>query len=185
MGKVLIELECKVLDINTRKPLKAYETGELCFGGDRIFKGYYRDPEKTKKCFGSDGFFDTGDIGYFDDEGYIYIVDKVTELIKYNGLQIFPVELEAILMTNPKIKDVGVVGLPDEEAGELPTAFVVPHPDASITKQEVQKFVAEKVSFNKQLRGGVIFCENLPKSVMGKTLRRDLRQELKNEKNNL
>lgn len=105
-------------------------------------KGYRNNPQATKETIDPQGWLHTGDIGYYDNQGFLYIVDRLKELIKFKGFQVPPAELEALLLTNPQIKDAAVIGIPDLEAGELPLAFVVRQPDSNITAEEVKKFVA-------------------------------------------
>lgn len=121
--------------------LGPYCEGELCFKGNMIMKGYCGDRTSTSATIDKDGWLHTGDIGYYDDEGFFYIVDRLKELIKYKAFQVPPAELEAILLTHPKIKDAAVIGLPDESAGELPIAFVVKQPNAKVSADEIIKFV--------------------------------------------
>jgi acyl-coenzyme A synthetase/AMP-(fatty) acid ligase len=118
-----------------------------------------------------DGWLRTGDIGHVDDDGYFYVVDRVKELIKYKGLQIAPAELEAVLISHPAIADAAVVRVPDEEAGEVPKAFVVA--TAELSAQEVMDHVAERVAPYKRLRH-VEFIDEIPRSLSGKILRRVL-----------
>ncbi|KAI4468104.1 long-chain-fatty-acid--coa ligase [Holotrichia oblita] len=124
-GKVVPGMSCMIRDPETKKALGANQVGELCFKGRMITKGYYENEEATRSTFSSDGWLFTGDLGYYDEEYHFYIVDRLKELIKYKGFQVAPAELEAILIQHPQIQDVGVIGKADEEAGELPTAFVV------------------------------------------------------------
>ncbi|XP_033217318.1 4-coumarate--CoA ligase 1-like [Belonocnema kinseyi] len=155
--------------------------GELCFKGDNIMKGYCLDEKATKAAIDEDGFLHTGDVGYYDEDGYFFIIDRVKELIKYKGFQVPPAELESILLTHPKIRDAAVVGLPDEFAGELPLAFVVKKAGVQIRAEEIIKYVNERVSPQKRLRGGVRFIEAIPKNPSGKILRRELRNLLKSK----
>ena len=134
-------------------------------------KGYLNNEEATSITIDADGFLHTGDIGFVDDEGYFYVVDRLKELIKYKGFQVPPAELEALLLSHPNISDAAVIGVPDEEAGELPKAFVVPNGD--LTEQEVIDFVAEKVAPHKKIRL-VEMTTEIPKSASGKILRRIL-----------
>ena len=134
--------------------------GELCFNGSIITKGYYGDPDSTKAVIDKDGWFHSGDVGYYDEDGYFYIVDRIKELIKYKGYQVAPAELEAILLTHPLIKDAAVVGLPDEDAGELPFAFVVKQPDSKLTSEEVVKYVNGKVIICIYVHKKIIHLQN-------------------------
>lgn len=119
----------------------------MCFKGEIIMKGYYGDAEATRSTIDEDGFLHTGDVGYYDEEGCFYIVDRVKELIKYKGFQVPPAELESILLTHPAIKDTAVVGYPDELAGELPLAFVVKQSGVNISSREVIQYVNGKFNF--------------------------------------
>lgn len=180
-GCVTLGMVCKVVDLETGKALPAYKEGEICFKGPLVMKGYKNNVKATQETIDKEGWLHTGDIGYYDIQGFLYIVDRVKELIKYKGFQVAPAELEAILLTNPAIKDAAVIGIPDEEAGELPYAFIVRQPNVNISGPEIQKFVAEKVSAQKRLSGGVQFLEDIPKNPSGKILRRELRTLFKTQ----
>jgi acyl-CoA synthetase (AMP-forming)/AMP-acid ligase II len=132
------------------------------------------EPEKTSECLDSDGWLRTGDVAYADEDGYFYIADRLKELIKYKGFQVPPAELEALLCTHPDVADACVIPVPDEEAGELPRAYVVKRLDASLSEKDVEKFVAERASPHKKLRGGVVFVKSIPKTASGKILRREV-----------
>ncbi|GAB1864815.1 Luciferin 4-monooxygenase [Camponotus japonicus] len=171
-------------------PLGEYETdetlgpnceGELCFKGDLIMKGYYNDEKSTRATIDKDGWLHTGDVGYYDEEGYFFIVDRIKELIKYKGYQVPPAELEAILLTYSGIKDAAVIGIPNEEAGELPMAFIVKEENANIRQEDIIQYVNERVSNPKRLRGGIKFVDSIPKTPSGKILRRVLRRTLKSK----
>ncbi|GJQ80171.1 hypothetical protein Trydic_g18456, partial [Trypoxylus dichotomus] len=143
-GKVVPGMSCMVRDPETGRKLGPNKVGELCFKGRMITKGYYGNKEATESTFSSDGWLFTGDLGYYDEDHHFYIVDRLKELIKYKGFQVPPAEIEAMLIHYPGIQDVGVVGKPDEEAGELPTAFVVRESNSKITEQEIKDYVASK-----------------------------------------
>lgn len=164
--------EGKIIDPLTGKDLAPHETGELLVRGPQVMKGYLDDIEATKACLTPDGWLHTGDIGHFDSEGWLYITDRLKELIKYKGLQVPPAELEAVLNSMPALKDAIVIPVPDEEAGELPRAYVVKQEGAQVTEEEVLQYVAERVAPYKRLRGGVRFTDAVPKSPSGKLLRR-------------
>ncbi|XP_023030474.2 luciferin 4-monooxygenase [Leptinotarsa decemlineata] len=173
-GKVVAGMMAKVIDENGN-PLGPYKEGELCFKGPLIMKGYVGDPVATSNTIDKDGWLHTGDVAYYDDDGYFFIVDRLKELIKYKGFQVAPAELEALLLTHPSIQDSAVIGLPNDEAGELPMAFVVKKPGKTLIEQEIEKFVADNVSPQKKLRGGVVFLNEIPRNPTGKILRRVLR----------
>jgi acyl-CoA synthetase (AMP-forming)/AMP-acid ligase II len=133
--------------------------------------GYYGDPGATAATIDADGWLHTGDIGYVDEAGRFYVVDRLKELIKYKGLQIAPAELEAVLLGHPSIADAAVVPIPDEHAGEVPKGFVVLR--GSITPDEIMSYVAGRVAPYKRLRA-IEVIDQIPKSPAGKILRRVL-----------
>ena len=177
VGALKPGLYAKVIDPETGKTLGSNQRGELCFKGGCIMKGYIGDTAATQTAI-QDGWLHTGDVGYFDENFEFFIVDRIKELIKYKGFQVPPAELEALLLTHQKIQDVAVIGKPDEEAGELPMAFVVKQANVELSENDVIQFVAERVSPAKKLRGGVRFVNNIPKNPSGKILRRVLRDML-------
>ncbi|XP_052754223.1 uncharacterized protein LOC113522308 [Galleria mellonella] len=174
VGLVTPGTVAKVVDIETRKPVGPNVHGELCFKGPLIMKGYI-GKDKTDD-FDDEGFFKTGDIGYYDDDKYFFIVDRLKELIKYKAFQVPPAEIEALLLQHEAVQDAGVVGLKHKESGEVPLAFVVKRPGKTVTEKEIQAFVAERLSNPKHLRGGVRFVTAIPKNPSGKILRKELRK---------
>jgi 4-coumarate--CoA ligase len=175
VGIVLPNTEIKVIDIETKKMLGPHERGEICARGPQIMKGYLNNTKATAETIDSDGWLHTGDVGYYDDEGYFFIVDRIKELIKFKGFQVAPAELEALLLTHPDVADVAVIGVPDAEAGELPRAYIVAKLGMNPSIDNIKQFVADKVSNFKQLRGGVQFVQSIPKLETGKIIRRDVR----------
>jgi 4-coumarate--CoA ligase len=161
----------------------AGENGELWVKGPNVFKGYLNNIEGTKSAFSADGYLMTGDIGYQDENGNVYITDRIKELIKYNGFQIAPAEIEGVLMSHPLVSDAAVIGIMDEEkATEVPLAFVVAaarvdRDDA--TAHEIMKWTEDKLAPHKRLRGGIVFVKEIPKSAAGKILRNILRARAK------
>ena len=181
VGEALKGVYVKVID-EFGRTLGPDQPGELCFKGDRIMKGYINDPNATSEAIDKDGWLHSGDIGYYDEDKQFYIVDRLKELIKYKAFQVPPAEVEALLLSNPKVKDCGVIGIPDEESGELPMAFVVKQLGTNLTEQDVAKFVEENASKPKWLRGGVKFIDEIPRNPSGKILRRELRDLFKSSK---
>jgi len=139
-----------------------------------VMVGYLGNPRATEDTLEPDGFMHTGDIVTVDADGVFQVVDRLKELIKYKGYQVPPAELEALLLSHPGISDAAVIGVPDEEAGEIPKAFVVTAPGATLSEGEVIAFVAEQVAPYKKVRA-VEFIDAVPKSASGKILRKDLR----------
>ncbi|KAK9872485.1 hypothetical protein WA026_017953 [Henosepilachna vigintioctopunctata] len=174
-GRVGPYIQFAVRNPDTGKFLGPNESGEICIKGDMVMKGYYDNLEATENAFTDNGWLRTGDIGYYDEEEYFYITDRIKELIKYKGFQVAPAELEALLLTHEDIIDTGVIGVPDERAGELPFAFVVKKQNSLLCAKEVQSFVENNLSHQKWLRGGVIFVDSIPKTASGKILRKELR----------
>ncbi|XP_045206212.2 uncharacterized protein LOC123558393 [Mercenaria mercenaria] len=165
----------KIVDIDTGEKLSEGRRGEIHVGGPQITIGYLNNPEADKVSFDKDGYFKTGDIGYMDSEGFLFIVDRIKELIKFQGMQVAPAYLEDILVKHTAIADAAVIGIPDTDAGELPKAFVVKQPGANITVEEVIQYTAGHVAPHMRLRGGVEFISEVPRNPSGKILRRFLR----------
>jgi acyl-CoA synthetase (AMP-forming)/AMP-acid ligase II len=163
--------ECRLVDIGTDEDVEPGERGELLIRGPQVMKGYLNNPEATAHTIDDDGWLHTGDIARVDEDGRFWIVDRLKELIKYKGYQVAPAELEALLLTHPSIDDAAVIGIPDEEAGEAPKAFVVAK--TTITPEEVAAYVASHVAPYKRLRA-VELLDEIPKSPSGKILRRVL-----------
>jgi len=175
-GCVVPNTEVKMIDVVTGAEVPQGQEGELLIRGPQIMKGYLNQPGETASSLDREGWYHTGDVGYVDDDGYFFIVDRTKELIKYKGLQVAPAELEALLVTHPAVLDAAVVRRPDEEAGEVPMAFVVLKPDEAsrATKTEaIMGWVAERVAPHKRIRH-MEFIDQIPKSASGKILRRVL-----------
>ena len=163
--------ECKVVDPANGQELGPNQEGEVCVRGPQIMKGYLNNPAATARTIDADNWLHTGDVGYADANGHFFIVDRVKELIKYKGFQVAPAELEAILLTHPMVADAAVIPFPDEEAGEVPKAFVVLKGEA--TPEELIGFVTTRVAPHKRIRS-IAFIDQIPKSLSGKILRRVL-----------
>ncbi|MFN2492735.1 MAG: 4-coumarate--CoA ligase family protein [Pyrinomonadaceae bacterium] len=171
--------ECKVIDLETGESLGPKQEGEVCVRGPQVMQGYLNSPDATEQTIDPNGWLHTGDIGYADEDGHFYIVDRAKELIKYKGFQVAPAELEAVLLTHPQIADAAVIPCPDDEAGEVPKAVVVLKGEA--TAQEIIAFVAARVAPHKKIRD-VEFIDKIPKSPSGKILRRLLVQRERERK---
>jgi acyl-CoA synthetase (AMP-forming)/AMP-acid ligase II len=173
-GRIVPNTEVKIVDPVTGEELGSTKDGELLIRGPQIMKGYLNHPEETASSIDREGWYHTGDVGYVDDDGWFFIVDRTKELIKYKGMQVAPAELEALLLTHPAILDAAVVRRADEEAGEVPKAFVVLKPDdasKATTAEAIMSWVAGKVAPHKRIRR-FEFVEQIPKSASGKILRR-------------
>lgn len=169
--------QAMIVDPDTMKSLPQGGVGELWIRGPNVMKGYWRRPEATAATIVEGDWLRTGDISTLTPDGHYWVVDRLKELIKYKGFQVAPAELEELLLTHPEITDAAVLGVPEEGAGELPKAYVALKPGSKLTAEAVQQFVASKLAPHKQLRGGVVFTEAIPKSASGKILRRILKVE--------
>ncbi|HKR00566.1 MAG TPA: 4-coumarate--CoA ligase family protein [Pyrinomonadaceae bacterium] len=179
VGQCLPNTECKIVDLETGEALSHNQEGELCIRGPQVMKGYLNRPEATAQTIDAEGWLHTGDIGYVDEDGHFFIVGRAKELIKYKGFQVAPAELEAVLLTHPKVADAAVIPSPDEETGEVPKAFVVLKTEA--TESEIKEFVAARVAPHKKIRK-MEFIDQIPKSPSGKILRRVLVQRERERK---
>jgi 4-coumarate--CoA ligase len=175
-GITIPNTECRLVDPTTGEDRDVGQEGELWVRGPQVMKGYLNNVEATRFTVDDDGWLHTGDVAVVDEHQHVSIVDRVKELIKYKGFQVPPAELEALLITHPDVADVAVIGVPDEEAGELPKAFVVRRPGSELSAADVQAFVAEHVASYKKIRV-VEFVDTIPKSPSGKILRRMLRDQ--------
>jgi acyl-CoA synthetase (AMP-forming)/AMP-acid ligase II len=155
------------------RPLGVDEVGQLLVRGPQVMAGYLNNPAATAETVDADGWLHTGDLARIDADGHLFIVGRVKELIKYNGFQVAPAELEALLLEHPDVADAAVIGVPDVHVGEIPTAFVVVRPGHRLTSQDVIDHVAAKVATYKRIRR-VEFVDEIPKSAAGKILRREL-----------
>jgi acyl-CoA synthetase (AMP-forming)/AMP-acid ligase II len=163
--------ECKIVDLASGEILPAGQRGEVCVRGPQIMRGYLNNPEATAQTIDQDDWLHTGDIGYVDDDGHFFIVDRAKELIKYKGFQVPPAELEAVLLTHPSVADAAVIPFPDDEAGEVPKAVIVLKEPTET--QAILDFVAVRVAPHKKIRH-IEVVDKIPKSPSGKILRRVL-----------
>jgi len=174
VGGLVPSSECRVVDVSTGEDVEPGESGEIWVRGPHIMKGYLNNPQATADTIDADGWLHTGDIGYMDADGDFYIVDRLKELIKYKAFQVPPAELEGLLLSHPAVGDAAVIPVPDDEAGEIPKAFVVLKPGAEATAGELQDFIAGQVAGYKQIRE-LEFIDAIPRAISGKILRRVLR----------
>ena len=170
-GLLLPNTESKVMDPVSGAELESGAQGEIWVRGPQIMKGYLNNPEATAGMLGPDGWLRTGDVGSVDPDAYLWVVDRVKELIKYKGLQVAPAELEGLLLKHPAVADAAVIPVPDAEAGDIPKAFVVLKRPAPA--DEIQAFVNEQVAPYKKIRL-IEVVDQIPKSPSGKILRRVL-----------
>ncbi|KAK9876546.1 hypothetical protein WA026_013920 [Henosepilachna vigintioctopunctata] len=149
--------------------------GELLVKGPQLMKGYRNLPEETKKTITDDGWLRTGDTSYYNEQGFLFIVDRFKDLIKVRGNQVAPAEMEGIIRTFPGVADAAVIGIPDKYSGELPRAYIVPKDGTEVDIKLLDQFVTEKVAKYKQLKGGIVVVKEIPKNPSGKILRKNIR----------
>ncbi|MET9891557.1 4-coumarate--CoA ligase family protein [Streptomyces sp. NPDC006465] len=176
VGKLVAGTEMRIVSLDDPgKDLGVGEPGEIVVRGPQVMKGYLGRPDATAAMIDPDGWLHTGDVGHVDADGWLFVVDRVKELIKYKGFQVAPAELEALLLTHPGIADAAVVGAYNEDHNEVPHAFVVRQPSAAgLSEGEVMMHVAERVAPYKRVRL-VTFIDAVPRAASGKILRRELR----------
>jgi acyl-CoA synthetase (AMP-forming)/AMP-acid ligase II len=173
VGPAVPDTEEKVVDMSTGDEMATGEVGELLIRGPQVMQGYWKNPESTAETLIGDGWLRSGDLGYMDEDGYVFIVDRIKEMIKYKGYQVAPAELEGVVMEHPAVRDAAVIPKRDFEAGEVPKAFVVLQEGQEATAADIMAFVADRVAPYKKLRD-LEFVEAVPKSASGKILRREL-----------
>ncbi|OEU13519.1 acetyl-CoA synthetase-like protein [Fragilariopsis cylindrus CCMP1102] len=192
VGLVVSNTYGKILDKDGNS-LGPNQQGELAIKGPQVMMGYQDEPQQTKDCLSSSGWLLTGDMFYYDEDGYFFMTDRIKELIKTRGFQVAPAELEELILGHDDVNDVAVIQIPDEASGELPRAYIVlkaeekeegstDHDDDKEQEEKLKKciyeWVKERVAPYKRLDGGIVFVDSIPKSASGKILRRILRDEL-------
>ena len=173
-GVTVSNTESRIVDPDTGEDQGVGGRGELWVRGPQVMTGYLNNEKATTETIDAEGWLHTGDVAIIDEHGHMTIVDRIKELIKFKGFQVPPAELEALLITHPKIADVAVIGIPDDEAGEIPKAFVTNVPGEDVTLEEIQALVSEHLVSYKQIQQLEVI-EAIPKSASGKILRKDLR----------
>ncbi|KAK7268502.1 hypothetical protein RIF29_21201 [Crotalaria pallida] len=179
-GKLLPTFSAKIIDTETGKPLPPNKEGELWLKSPAIMKGYLGNLEATTATVDSEGWLRTGDLSYIDENGFVYLVERIKELIKHNGYQVAPAELESVLLSHPLIVDAAVIPVEDEETGQIPMAYVVRAASSELSEDQVIQFVAGQVAPYKKVRR-VSFIDTIPRSAAGKILRKDLVSQSKHQ----
>ncbi|XP_011056052.1 PREDICTED: 4-coumarate--CoA ligase 1-like isoform X2 [Acromyrmex echinatior] len=173
---VLIEnVKIKIVDPESGKVLGSNQSGEVWIKVPSLMNGYYRNPEATKNIIDNEGWLHSGDIGYVDEDGELFIIDRIKELIKYKGYHISPGEIENILLSHPAVLEAAIIGVPHILDDEHPLAYINKRPGVKVTEQELIDFVAKNMEDRCKLRGGVIFLNNFPCTDSGKISKKDLK----------
>ncbi|XP_072931337.1 probable 4-coumarate--CoA ligase 1 [Epargyreus clarus] len=174
-GQLVPSTQARVVSLQDGAPLGPHVSGELLLRGPQVMKGYWNNEKATKETVDSEGWLHTGDVAYYDEDYYFYIVDRTKELIKVKGNQVSPTEIESVIMELPEVADVAVVGVPHSLAGEVPKAFVVLKHNKKLTEKQIYDLVAQKLTKYKHLEGGVVFLDAIPRNAAGKILRNELK----------
>ncbi len=174
-GLLMPNMQARIVDVDSGADLGPNQPGELWVRGPGVMRGYLNNPEATRATIDADGWLHSGDIALFDDDGRLHVVDRLKELIKYKAYQVAPAALEGVLLQHPAVADAAVIGVPDEAAGEIPKAYVVPRGGAAASAEEIMAFVATRVAPHERVRA-LEFIDAIPKALSGKILRRVLRE---------
>lgn len=181
IGQPLPGTDIRFVNIETGETVPLGERGELQVKGPQVMLGYYNNPEATRDAF-MDGWLRTGDVGYVDSDGYVFLVDRIKDLIICSGFNVYPRTIEEAMLHHPAVDEVNVIGVPDEYRGEAPVAFVKLKPEQQTTEAELKKFLAE--TLNKiEMPKEIIFKDQLPKTLIGKLSKKELREEYAQRKN--
>ncbi len=177
VGKAVFHGNVKIVDSENRQELPPGEIGEIAVAGPQLFKGYWNNPNATQKVL-ADGWYYTGDLGYKDEDGCIYVVDRLKDMIISGSENVYPAEIEAVISRCPGVAEVGVVGKQDDKWGEIPVAFVVKLPGAEITEEDIFQACRDNLARYKWVKE-VIFTGPLPRNGVGKLMKGPLRDQLK------
>ncbi|MBA4495783.1 class I adenylate-forming enzyme family protein [Paenactinomyces guangxiensis] len=178
VGKPILQAKVRIVDPETHQDLPAGEVGEIVLGGPQIFQGYWNNPEATEQVK-RNGWLFTGDAGKLDEDGFLYVVDRYKDMIICGGTNIYPAQVEPVILELDEVQEVALIGVPDEIWGELARAYVVKTPGASLTEEDILNHCHQKLANYKVAE--VVFVEALPKNSMGKVLKRVLREQAMKE----
>jgi long-chain acyl-CoA synthetase len=169
--------EMKFVDVaDPEREVKLGERGEICVKGPNIMKGYWKKPEATANSMTTDGFFRTGDVGYMDEDGYVYIVDRTKDMLLCGGFNVYPRNIEEAIYQHPSVEEVSVIGIPDDYRGETPKAFVKLKAGATpLTLEDMKAFLKDRLGKHEMI-GAMEIRAELPKTPVGKISKKDLRE---------
>lgn len=169
--------EVRVVDPDN-SPVGPMQKGEICVKGPNVMKGYWRRPEATAAAIDSEGWFHTGDAGYLDEDGFLFVSDRIKDMVISGGENVYPAEVESVLLEHPSIAEVAVIGLPDERWGEAVVAVVALRPDATLTLDQLRDFAAQSLARYK-LPSRLETVDCLPRNPAGKILKFELRDQFR------
>jgi long-chain acyl-CoA synthetase len=175
IGQPLPATDVRFVDLESAKVAAIGERGELQVKGPQVMLGYYGNEQATKDTF-ADGWLRTGDVGYVDEDGYLFLVDRIKDLIISSGFNVYPRTIEEALIAHPDVDEVNCIGVPDERRGEAPVAFVKLRDGATVAEAELKKFLTDKLN-KLEMPREIIFKDQLPKTLIGKLSKKELRQE--------
>ncbi|HOD75712.1 MAG TPA: AMP-binding protein, partial [Syntrophorhabdaceae bacterium] len=174
MGKPVFHGDVKICEPGKNRELPAGEVGEICCAGPQVFAGYWNNPNATAEVL-KNGLYRSGDMGKKDEAGFLYVVDRLKDMIISGGENVYPAELETVISAVPGVAEVAVVGKPDKKWGEIPVAFVVKKPGAEVMEQEVLESCKGNLASYKCVRE-VRFIDAIPKNAVGKVLKKTLKE---------
>jgi long-chain acyl-CoA synthetase len=177
IGQPIPGTDIRFVDVDTGKVVPLGQRGELQVKGPQVMLGYYNDPEATEHAF-MDGWLRTGDVGYVDEDGYVFLVDRIKDLIICSGFNVYPRVIEEALMHHPAVEETNVIGVPDEYRGEAPVAYVKLKESREVTETELKDFLVERLNKIEMPRE-IIFKDELPKTLIGKLSKKELREDYK------
>ena len=175
IGLPVPDTDIRFVDIETQQPAKLGERGELQVKGPQVMLGYYQNEEATRDVF-MDGWLRTGDVGYMDSDGYVFLVDRIKDLIISSGFNIYPRTIEEALLASPAVDEANVIGVPDDYRGEAAVAFVKLKSGTRISEAELREFIGERLN-KLEMPREIIFKDQLPKTLIGKHSKKELREE--------
>ena len=180
VGQPLPGTDIRFIDVETGKPVGIGERGELQVKGPQVMAGYFKNAEASAEAF-ADGWLRTGDVGFMDEDGYVFLVDRIKDIIICSGFNVYPRVIEEALLTHPGVEEVNVIGVPDSYRGEAPVAYVKPRADNTATEAEMRAFLADKLN-KLEVPKEVIFRPELPKTLVGKHDKKGLRRDYEERK---
>ena len=181
VGRLSPNMQLKIVDLKTGKSLGPNQDGEMYLRGPLMFKGYLNNPSETANTIDSDGWFHTGDVAHYNEDGYLFITDRIKELIKYQFYSIYPTEIEACLLEHDAISEAAVVGVRHEVDGAWPRAYIKVKQGRQVSAHDIHKYLRQNMAEWKKVRAGIVFVDQIPKTIFGKSDREYFKNLVKDE----